>query len=135
VRTLAALGLIELVAETRVRGGIAHHYRALPAPRVSALEWAGVAPVAKPASVGAELETIADYARAAAATGGFDRSSALTDAVGRRGWEEASLACQELIDRLSLIAASARERLASDGHPPGAIERRASCCSCSNGFA
>jgi DNA-binding transcriptional ArsR family regulator len=126
VRTLRELGLIELVAETRVRGGLAHHYRALPVPRVSPEDWDGVAPVAKQASVGAELETIADYARAAAATGGFDRSSAHLARSPMRldaaGWEEASQACQDLIDRLDLIAASARDRLATDGHPPIAIE-------------
>jgi DNA-binding transcriptional ArsR family regulator len=126
VRTLRALGLIELVAETRVRGGLAHHYRAKPALRVSAEDWDDAGPVAKQASVGAELDTIAGYARAAAATGGFDRASAHLARTAMRldveGWEEASRACQELIERLGLIAASARERLASDGRAVAAME-------------
>src|SRR5262245_48173228 len=53
VRTLRALGLIELVGETRVRGGLAHHYRARIAPPVSPKAWADVSPVAKQAAVGA----------------------------------------------------------------------------------
>jgi DNA-binding transcriptional ArsR family regulator len=35
VRTLERLGLIELVAESRVRGAIEHHYRARERPSVS----------------------------------------------------------------------------------------------------
>jgi len=62
VRTLRALGLIELVAETRVRGGLVHHYRARVGPLVSPKAWADASPVAKQAAVGASLDTIADYA-------------------------------------------------------------------------
>ena len=35
VRTLLQLGLIELVDETRVRGAVEHHYRAVPRPTVT----------------------------------------------------------------------------------------------------
>jgi DNA-binding transcriptional ArsR family regulator len=126
VRTLRSLGLIELVAETRVRGGLAHHYRARIGPPVSPKAWAAASPVAKQAAVGAALDTIADYARTAAATGGFDAQSAHLARVPMRldqqGWQEASDACQELLGRLNEIAAAARERLDDDPHRPGVID-------------
>src|SRR3954469_22428362 len=76
VRTLHELDLIELVDETRVRGAVAHHYRAKERPRVSDEAWGSAAPMAKQAAVGAALQTIDDYARASAAAGGFDRPDA-----------------------------------------------------------
>src|ERR671939_1452020 len=47
VRTLHQLGLIELVDETRVRGAVAHHYRARERPQVSDAAWARATPMAK----------------------------------------------------------------------------------------
>jgi DNA-binding transcriptional ArsR family regulator len=126
VRTLRSLGLIELVAETRVRGGLAHHYRARVGPPVSPKAWAAASPVAKQAAVGAALDTIADYSRAAAATGGFDAESAHLARVPMRldpqGWQEASDACQELLARLKEIAAAAYERLDGDPHRHGVLD-------------
>ena len=76
VRTLEQLGLIELVDETRVRGAVEHHYRATERPVVTAEGWAQAPPIAKQAAVGSSLDVIADYARASAAAGGFDRADA-----------------------------------------------------------
>ena len=39
VRTLHQLGLIELVGETRVRGAVEHHYKAMARPVVSDEAW------------------------------------------------------------------------------------------------
>lgn len=129
VRTLRSLGLIELVAETRVRGGLAHHYRARTGPPVSPKAWADASPLAKQAAVGASLDTIADYAHAAAATGGFDLPSAHLARVPMRldpqGWQEASDACQELLGRLGEIAAAACERLDADPHRAGVMDASA----------
>jgi len=129
VRTLRTLGLLELVSETRVRGGTAHHYRAIPMPTVSPQAWTSASPVAKQAAVGATLDTIAEYARAAAATGGFDRASAhlarTTMKLDPEGWEQASQACRKLRERLSTISAEARERLAGDPHAAGVLDASA----------
>src|SRR5215212_10918775 len=76
VRTLHQLDLIELVDETRVRGAVAHHYRAKERPRISDEAWGQASPMAKQAAVGATLQTIDDYARVSAAAGGFDRADA-----------------------------------------------------------
>src|SRR3954447_16231535 len=90
VRTLHELGLIELVDETRVRGAVAHHYRAKERPRVSNEAWDRAAPIAKQAAVGAALQTIDEYARASAAAGGFDRGDAhlsrLVMRLDAQGW-------------------------------------------------
>src|SRR3954471_23705696 len=76
VRALHQLDLIELVDETRVRGAVAHHYRAKERPQLSDDAWSQASPMAKQAAVGATLQTIDEYARASAASGGFDRSDA-----------------------------------------------------------
>jgi len=114
VRALHAAELIELVDTTQVRGAIAHHYRARERPRPTTEDWASAAPVAKQAEVGAALQTVDDYARAAAATGGFDRPEAqlVRTAVrlDAKGWKQAAKACQKLIGELEKIEEAAAKR-------------------------
>src|SRR3954452_18383303 len=90
VRTLHQLGLIELVDETRVRGAVAHHYRAKERPAVSDEAWGEATPIAKQAAVGSTLQTIDEYARVSAAAGGFDRADAnltrLVMQLDEQGW-------------------------------------------------
>jgi DNA-binding transcriptional ArsR family regulator len=120
VRTLERIGLIELVDETKVRGAIEHHYRARPRPTVSDSAWADASPIVKQAAVGSTLQVIDDYARRAAAAGGFDGPEAhitrtmLT--LDPEGVAELSAACTELVARADQIAAAAKERLAADPH-------------------
>src|SRR5690242_14487620 len=103
VRTLEQLGLIELVDETRVRGAVEHHYRARERPNVTAEGWAQAPPIAKQAAVGSSLDVIADYARASAAAGGFDRADAqLRRSLYRldaKGFAQLSKACDKLIEQ------------------------------------
>src|SRR3954452_14758237 len=100
VRTLHQLDLIELVDETRVRGAVAHHYRAKERPIVSDEAWGQAAPMAKQAAVGASLQTIDEYARASAAAGGFDRADAhlsrLRMELDEQGWRELAEAAAQL---------------------------------------
>jgi DNA-binding transcriptional ArsR family regulator len=123
VRTLHQLGLIELVDETRVRGAVAHHYRAKERPRVSDEAWGQASPMAKQAAVGASLQTIDEYARASAAAGGFDRADAhLTRQrmeLDEQGWRELSEAATELIGRVQQIEDGARKRIDGDPHAEG----------------
>jgi DNA-binding transcriptional ArsR family regulator len=123
VRTLHHLGLIELVDETRVRGAVAHHYRAKERPKVSGEAWEQASPMAKQAAVGASLQTIDEYARASAAAGGFDRPDThltrLRMDLDAEGWRALSEACGELFARAEQIEAAARERIAGDPHAPG----------------
>jgi DNA-binding transcriptional ArsR family regulator len=118
VRTLLQLGLIELVDETRVRGAVEHHYRAVARPTVSAEAWAEASPIAKQAAVGSSLEVIGEYARLSAAAGGFDRSEAqLRRALLKldaKGFAQLSKACETLLERVQKIEADAAKRLGSD---------------------
>jgi DNA-binding transcriptional ArsR family regulator len=126
VRTLHQLGLIELVDETRVRGAVAHHYRAKERPQVTNEAWAQASPIAKQAAVGATLQTIDEYVRASAAAGGFDRADAHVNRVvlklDAQGWREMSEACKELLDRLMDIEAAAKERIKADPHADGILD-------------
>jgi DNA-binding transcriptional ArsR family regulator len=126
VRTLEQLGLIELVDETRVRGAVEHHYRARERPNVTAEGWAQAPPIAKQAAVGSSLDVIADYARASAAAGGFDRQDAqLRRALVRldaRGFAQLSKACDKLLEQADKIEAAAAERIAKDPHADDIVE-------------
>jgi DNA-binding transcriptional ArsR family regulator len=126
VRTLEQLGLIELVDETRVRGAVEHHYRARERPNVTAEGWAQAPPIAKQAAVGASLDVIADYARASAAAGGFDREDAqLRRALFRldaKGFAQLSKACDKLLEQADKIEAAAAERIAKDPHSEEVVE-------------
>jgi DNA-binding transcriptional ArsR family regulator len=119
VRTLRRLGLIELRRETRVRGAVQHHYRALPRPLLTDEAWAAAAPIAKQALVGSSLQVIDEQMRASAAAGGFDHADAhvtrtLLD-LDPQGWAELSRACARLLEDVEKIESDAAERLAA--HP------------------
>ena len=118
VRTLHDLGLIELVSTSQVRGAIAHHYRSRVRPRVTDEAWASASPVVKQAAVGAALQTIDDYARAAAAAGGFDRGEAhLTRTnlrLDQKGGQAAEWACEKLLADLARVEEATSKRLAKD---------------------
>jgi DNA-binding transcriptional ArsR family regulator len=126
VRTLEELGLIELVDETRVRGAVEHHYRARERPNVTAEGWAQAPPIAKQAAVGSSLDVIAEYARASAAAGGFDRDDAqLRRALVKldaRGFAQLSTACDKLLEQAEKIEAQAGERIATDPHAEDIVE-------------
>lgn len=123
VRTLHQLGLIELVEESRVRGAVAHHYRAKARPQISGEAWGEASPIGKEAAVSLALQTIEEHARASAAAGGFDRGDAHITRTGVRldpqGWEEAAQACHRLLDDLRRIQDSATGRIDRDPHAEG----------------
>ena len=114
VRKLHQLGLIELVRETRVRGAIQRHYRARERPRVSDEAWGEAPPVAKQAAVGATLQQIYDYGRAANAAGGFDRADAhLTRTALRldgQGWERLAAALRRALEDVAEIEGDVQAR-------------------------
>jgi DNA-binding transcriptional ArsR family regulator len=126
VRTLEQLGLVELVDETRVRGAVEHHYRARERPTVTAGEWTQAPPIAKQATVGSALDLIAEYARASAAAGGFDRPDAqLRRALVKldaRGFAQLSKACERLLEQAEKIEAAATERIGKDPHADDIVE-------------
>ncbi len=119
VRTLAQLGLIELVDETRRRGAIEHHYRAKARPKVSEEAWASASPIAKQAEVGSSLQVLSEYARASAAAGGFDRADAILGRLSlkldTKGFKQLSKACEQFVEKAQKIEADAAKRIDKDG--------------------
>jgi DNA-binding transcriptional ArsR family regulator len=126
VRTLEQLGLIELVDETRVRGAVEHHYRAKARPLVTADGWAQAPPIAKQAAVGSSLDVIAEYSKASAAAGGFDRADAqLRRSLVRldaRGFAQLSKACDKLFEQAEKIEQASAARIAKDPHAEDVVE-------------
>jgi DNA-binding transcriptional ArsR family regulator len=126
VRTLHQLGLIELVRETRVRGAVEHHYRALARPRVTNEAWAQASPIAKQAAVGSTLQMIDEYARASAAAGGFDRADAalvhMRLRLDRAGWQDLEAAYLRLLGEAERIEGAAGERMEQDPHADETID-------------
>jgi DNA-binding transcriptional ArsR family regulator len=126
VRTLEQLGLIELVDETRVRGAVEHHYRARERPNVTAEDWTQAPPIAKQAAVGPAVDLIAEYARASAAAGGFDRPDAqLRRALVKldaRGFAQLSKACEKLLEQAEKIEAAATARIGKNPHADDTTE-------------
>ncbi|HEX2413474.1 MAG TPA: winged helix-turn-helix domain-containing protein [Solirubrobacteraceae bacterium] len=118
VRTLQEFGLVELVNETRVRGAIEHHYRSRKRPRPTEDGWAQARPIAKQAAAGSDLDVIADYARASAAAGGFDRPDAqlrrMIVRLDEKGFAQLSKACEKLVAEAEKIETAAAQRIAKD---------------------
>lgn len=117
VRTLASLGLIELVGETRVRGAVAHHYRALPESELSAEELTHDASALQNAP-GAQLVALDPEMCPGAAAGSFEDDRALATRAALRldavGWHQLSQACTQLLEQADRIARSSAERLAQN---------------------
>jgi DNA-binding transcriptional ArsR family regulator len=109
VRTLSSLGLIELTGETRVRGAVAHHYRAVNGNGEEAEEIAGA---------GADVLTFDPSGCDVSKIGSFDDEDALATRASLRldsvGWRELSQACAKLLKDADRIARSSAQRLAKD---------------------
>ncbi len=113
VRTLHALGLIELTGETRVRGAVAHHYRAVTAPDEAPSN--GTSPGGGP---GAEVSPLDPSVCSVAAIGSFEDAQSLATRARLRldtkGWQQLSRACDDLLRQADRIARSSAERLAKN---------------------
>jgi DNA-binding transcriptional ArsR family regulator len=126
VRTLQEYGLVELVDETRVRGAVEHHYRSKKRPRATDDGWADARPVAKQAAAGGDIDTILAYARASAASGGFDRPEAqlrrMMVRLDDRGFAQLSKACEKLVAETEKIEAAAAQRIAKNAKNEDVVE-------------
>jgi len=113
VRTLHGLGLIELTGETRVRGAVAHHYRAVP-------EGAGESEQNGPGSAGASVVALDPEVCRVAAVGNFEDEGAISKRAALRldttGWRELSQACTRLLEQADRLARASAERLAKNPH-------------------
>jgi DNA-binding transcriptional ArsR family regulator len=113
VRTLHGLGLIELTGETRVRGAVAHHYRAVPEG-----DEEQASPDNGNRAMGATMMAIDPAVCPVVAHGSFEDEESLATRAELRldqaGWEQLSQACSQLLRQADLIARSSAERLAQN---------------------
>jgi DNA-binding transcriptional ArsR family regulator len=117
VRKLHSLGFLRLERETRVRGALQRHYRAVERPRVSDAAWARTPPVVKQAVLQATLQQISEYAGASAATGGFDGADAHATRTAlrldRQGWGRLAEMLRGVLQQISVLEEETREREAA----------------------
>jgi DNA-binding transcriptional ArsR family regulator len=122
VRTLEALGLIEMVATHQRRGATEHVYAAREHPRASDAAWNQAAPITKQVLMSSMLAQAGQYATQSAAGGGFDRADAHATRTAlkldQRGWSELAAATQKWLAQVEKIEAETRKRVERTGEQP-----------------
>ena len=125
VRKLAALGLISLTREARVRGAVQRFFRARPLPAITEQAWVSAPAVAKQAVINATLQQVHETATAASAAGGFARPGAQLERTTLRldspGFERVAEVLRTMLTEVEGIEAEASARLGGGGDP-GAVD-------------
>jgi DNA-binding transcriptional ArsR family regulator len=120
VRQLHGLGLLKLVKETPRRGAVEHYYRLDRRPHITDKAWSQAPSIVKEALISGVLSRIAEQVNEAAGAGGFERTdsrlSRLPMTLDIEGFEQASDAFYEFVERLSEIEKESRKRLDSNDH-------------------
>lgn len=120
VRVLDELGLIEIVDEERVRGSVAHFYRAVERPLIENRDWQELDPEVRNAFSGYVIDAlISDVAKSLAA-GVFDRRddrhlSRTPLLLDEEGWRKVSEIQAEGDKRILEAQAEAAERINGAG--------------------
>ena len=119
MRTLADLGMVELVRTEPRRGAVEHYYRAIERPHVPSQDWARLpASVKRSVSDSVGRQVVDDVATAAKA-GGLEREGAhlsrIPLALDEKGWNELSKALGEFAEEVERIGAKTAERANADG--------------------
>ena len=118
MRTLADLGMVELVRTEPRRGAVEHYYRALERPHLPAQEWATLPASLRRSFSDTTGRQVLDDFTAAARSGGFEREGArlnrLVLKLDQRGWDELGKLLDDVAQRVDKIAAKAKERGASE---------------------
>jgi DNA-binding transcriptional ArsR family regulator len=123
VRVLVELGLAELVGEESVRGAVAHFYRAVERPLVSATEWEEMPLAVRKAMSANGLEVLFKNVSEAIEAGTFDdrpdrhltRTPLLLDS---EGFAHLSGLMDELLEAVFSEQAAAAERMNESGEKP-----------------
>jgi len=118
MRTLADLGMVELVRTEPRRGAVEHYYRAIERPHLPSQEWTQLpASVRRSVSDSVGRQVLDDFV-AASKGGGFEREGAhlsrIPLALDDRGWREAGKALDDFVKRIEKIGASAADRAGDD---------------------
>jgi DNA-binding transcriptional ArsR family regulator len=114
MRTLADLGMVELVRTEPRRGAVEHYYRAIERPHLPAQDWATLPASVRRSFSDATGRAILDDFLAAAKSGAFDAAGArlnrLELRLDQKGWEEVAKLLDDFSQRVEKIAAKTKDR-------------------------
>jgi hypothetical protein len=120
VRVLEKYDCIELVDTKQRRGATEHFYRATRRQFLSDDEWSRLPKSLRPGMAGAVLKSVFEDLESAGEAGTLDEIddmhlSRTPMVVDQQGWDDASEALKNTLDRLIEIQGEASERLAASG--------------------
>ena len=125
MRTLAELGMVELVRTEPRRGAVEHYYRAVERPHLPARDWATLPPSVRRAFSETTGRAVLDDFTAATRSGGFERDGArlnhLELQLDQRGWDELGKLLDDAAQRIEKAAAKAKDRAAGKGSGDEAV--------------
>ena len=114
MRTLADLGMVELVRTEPRRGAVEHYYRAIERPHLPASDWATLPPSVRRSFSDATGRAVLDDFTSAAKSGGFERDGArlnrLDLKLDQKGWDELGKLLDDTAQRVEKIATKAKDR-------------------------
>lgn len=114
MRTLADLGMVELVRTEPRRGAVEHYYRAIERPHLPAQDWATLPPSVRRSFSDTTGRAVLDDLTAAAKSGGFERDGArlhrLELKLDQKGWDELGKVLDDASQRIEKAAAKAKDR-------------------------
>jgi DNA-binding transcriptional ArsR family regulator len=118
MRTLADLGMVELVRTEPRRGAVEHYYRAIERPHLPAQDWATLPPSVRRSFSDTTGRAVLDDFTAAAKSGGFERDGArlnrLELQLDQKGWDELGKLLDDAAQRIEKAAAKAKDRKSGD---------------------
>ena len=125
MRTLADLGMVELVRTEPRRGAVEHYYRAIERPHLPAQDWATLPPSVRRSFSDATGRAVLDDLTAAAKSGGFERDGArlnrLELKLDQKGWDELGKLLDDAAARVEKAAAKAKDRKSGDAFTASAV--------------
>lgn len=125
MRTLADLGMVELVRTEPRRGAVEHYYRAIERPHLPAQDWATLPPSVRRSFSDATGRQVLDDFTAAAKGGGFERDGArlnrLELKLDAKGWAEVGKLLDDVSQRIEKVAAKAKDRKGDDQMTASAV--------------
>ncbi len=117
MRTLADLGMVELVRTEPRRGAVEHYYRAIERPHVPAQDWAALPASVRRSFADSTGRQVLDDFTAAAKSGGLERDGArlnrLELKLDQKSWDEVGRVLDDMAQRIDKIAAKAKDRKAA----------------------
>ncbi len=118
MRTLADLGMVELVRTEPRRGAVEHYYRAIERPHLPAQDWATLPPSVRRSFSDTTGRQVLEDFTTAAKSGGFERDGArlnrLELKLDEKGWNELGKLLDDVSQRIEKIAAKAKDRKAGE---------------------